>query len=219
VSGTASNLPSPSSSSYVADGVTTTLGTAGATTPTIYNITRSYTGGSYYSGLYLADSNDILQINGPVILNVTGSYFGMGNGRIVIATTGSLEIYFNVSSNMYIGTYGSGGIDNQTRIPEKLFMASTNTGNSSGTYNLQPNATYPFCGVLYMPNAYVSVPSNNIRMHGAISAKNVYFTSVANFHYDTALRNAGSIGTYVDSPYVLTEWRELTDPTEKITLP
>lgn len=216
----AGNLPSGDTS--IRYRVTTTLGTAGATTPSIYNITATWAtagGGSIYSGLYLANALDVIQINGPVILNIVGNYFGMGDGRIVIASTGSLEVYFTLSAQMYIGSFGSGGIDNQTRVPSKLFMASTSSNNTSGYYNLQPNATYPFCGVLYMPNAYVSVPSSAVRMHGAISAKNVYFTGDANFHYDTALRNAGSIGTFVDAPYLLNEWRELTDPTEKISLP
>ena len=65
----------------------------------------------------------------------------------------------------------------------------------------------------------VTVASDNIPLEGAISAKNVNFTSVANFHDDRARRTKGAIGPFGESPYQLVEWRELADPTEKITLP
>ena len=33
-----------------------------------------------------------------------------------------------------------------------------------------------------------------------------------------ALRTAGSIGTYIEQPFQIVSWRELTDPTEQISL-
>jgi hypothetical protein len=38
-----------------------------------------------------------------------------------------------------------------------------------------------------------------------------------NVHYDTSLRYTTFGG--VDQPYSITEWRELTDPAEQVTLP
>lgn len=218
------NLPFPSSGSTISDGVTTTLGvpgTAGVTNPPIvYNVTRSMTGASYYSGLYLSESSDQLIIAGPVILYVTGTYFGMGAGKITIQPGASLEVYLNISGQIYMGLSAGGGIDNQTNDPSKLFIASANSTNTVNYYHLQySSATVPFLGTFYMPNGYVTVAANNIPIYGAISAKNINFTSTANFHYDTALRTAGAIGTFIDAPYKLTEWRELTDPNDKIALP
>ena len=70
-----------------------------------------------------------------------------------------------------------------------------------------------------MPNAYVSTWSNVV-IYGAVSAKNIAFPQAGNqFHYDTSLRTAGSIGTFIDSVYRVSEWRELTDPNDLITLP
>jgi hypothetical protein len=154
-----------------------------------------------------------------VILNVTGSYFGMGDGTIVLNAGGSLEVYFASGVQMYLGTYGTGGIDNSiSQDPAKVFIASTSATNTLNYHHLQSNVL-PFYGTVYLPNAYLTVASNNIPFYGAISAKNVNFTSVANVHYDTALRTKGAIGTYIESPYKLVEWRELTDPMEKMTLP
>jgi hypothetical protein len=214
------NLPAPSSGSTLADGDlagATNLGVAGAVR--VYTVTRSMTGGSFYSGLYLAEAADVINISGHVILNVTGSYFGMGSGKIVILAGGSLEIYFSASTQMYFGTFGTGGIDNSvSKDPSKLFIASNHATNTLNYHYLQ-STVLPFYGTFYMPNAYLTVASNNIPIFGALSAKNVNFTSVVNFRYDTSLRTDGAIGTYVDSPYRLVEWRELTDPAEKITLP
>ena len=215
------NLPSPSGGSTLADGDSaglTNLGVAGAVR--VYNITRSNTtSGSYYSGLYLAGANDIIEIDGRVILNVTGSYFGMGDGKIVLNAGASLEVYFAAGVQMYLGTYGSGGIDNSiSQDPARVFIASTSATNTPNYHYLQ-SKVLPFYGTVYLPNAYLTVASNNIPLYGAISAKNVNFTSVANFHYDTTLRTKGAIGTSMESPYKLVEWRELTDSTEKITLP
>lgn len=218
------SLPAPSSGSTIADGVTTTLGTPGTpgvtNAPIVYNVTRSMTGASFYSGLYLSEAADQLIIDGPVILYVTGTYFGMGLGKITIKPGASLEIYLNISGQIYMGLSSGGGIDNQTNDPSRLFIASANSTNTVNYYYLQYNsATLPFMGTFYMPNGYVTVAASNIPIYGAISAKNVNFSSVTNFHYDTALRNAGSVGTFVDDAYRLVEWRELTDPVEKITLP
>ena len=41
----------------------------------------------------------------------------------------------------------------------------------------------------------------------------------ATLHYDTALRTAGKIGTFIDGPFLISEWRELTDPAERVVLP
>ena len=70
-----------------------------------------------------------------------------------------------------------------------------------------------------MPNAYLHVWNSTYpeQIYGAFSAKNIYFNHTANLHYDTSLRTATISG--VDAPYIITQWRELTDPAEKATLP
>lgn len=202
-----------------------TLGTPGATTPTVYNITATYYGGGWSttSGLYLDSSTDVLTIVGPVILNVSGILY-TNSGRIVIAPTGSLEIYFN-GSQLYIGNSAAltatpppGGIINQTFDPTKMLLASGSTYNSSSYHYFW--SRLPFHGLIYMPSAYLHKWNSgyNGEIYGAVSAKTVYFNHAATLDYDMALRTAGSIGTYLEQPFQIVSWRELTDPAEQISL-
>ncbi|MBK8856797.1 MAG: hypothetical protein IPN11_03700 [Opitutaceae bacterium] len=198
-----------------------TLGTPGATSPSVYNITATYVYGSSSSnaaGLYLDDSTDVLTIVGPVILNVSGILY-LNSGRIIIAPTGSLEIYFN--GQLYIGNSTAntgGGIINQTFNPAKMLIASASTYNSSSYHYFW--AWQPYHGLVYLPNAYLHKWNSgyNGELYGALSAKTVYFNHPANLDYDTALRTVGSIGTYIEQPYQITSWRELSDPAERISL-
>jgi hypothetical protein len=204
-----------------------TLGSPGATSPSVYNITSTYINGSSSSntsGLYLDDSTDVLTIVGPVVLNVSGILY-TNNGRIVVAPTGSLEIYFN-SGQLYIGnnTNTGGGIINQTFDPSKMLIVSASTQNSSSYHYFW--SWQPFHGLIYMPYAYLHKWNSgyNGEIYGAFSAKTVYFNHAATLDYDMALRTAGSTGTYIgtagtyiERPYEITAWRELTDPAERIS--
>jgi hypothetical protein len=212
------NLPAAAGGGTYLDTGTNTLGTAGATTPSIYNIDGTYNGTSLYSGLYLDIATNILNIDGPVILNVSGPLY-IYSGKINITTRGSLEVYF--TGQLYVGSSATTGIQNATLDPKKCLLVGTSTGNSSGSHYYWANgaAATPFYGLIYMPNAYVSTWTNVV-IRGAISAKNIGYPQAGCFlNYDTSLRTAGAIGTFIDAPYKLTEWRELTDPNDKITLP
>ncbi len=196
------------------------LGTPG--TLSTYNITGTYISGfSYTSGIYLDDSTDIVTINGPVILNVTGSLY-LSAGKIIVASGASLEIYF--TDELYVGNSTSsppnnGGIINYNADPKTLLIVGTSTVNSSG-YHYYWSAQ-DFYGTLYMPNAYIHMWNSGYSPHryGALLGSNVYFNHTANLHYDTTLRTAGSIGTFIDTPYVISELRLLSDPGEQVTLP
>lgn len=198
-----------------------TLGTPGATSPSVYNITATYYNSSWSStsGLYLDSSTDVLTIVGPVILNISGRLY-TNSGRIVVAPTGSLEIYFN-GSQLYVGnstTGTGGGIINQTFDPAKMLIVSASTYNSSSYHYYW--SRHPFHGLIYLPDAYLHKWNSgyNGEIYGAVSAKTVYFNHAANVDYDLALRTAGSIGTYIEQPFQIVSWRELTDPAEQISL-
>ncbi|SDS05781.1 carbohydrate-binding protein [Opitutus sp. GAS368] len=192
-------------------GSNTDIGTAGATTPSKYVINGD---------LLLNQTGSTLTIHGPVILDVQGQiyiYNGSGSGgcRIIIKPTGSAEIHF--SGRLYIGSYlGSlDGIDNQTLDPKKLIIIGTNTTNTTGYHYFW--STLPFYGVIYMPNAYLCL-WGNVNIYGAVSASNIgYPNTSTNIHYDTTLRTAAFGG--VDAPYMIWELRELTNPSETVTLP
>ncbi len=187
-------------------GSTTRLGTPGATTPSIYTISGNLdrTAGA---------STDILMIVGPVIMNVTGRLY-LTAGRIVIASTGSLQVRFG--GQLWVG----GGspvatVQNLTYDPKKCILIGTSTGNSAGSHYYW--STDNFYGVIYMPSAYLSTWTN-VPIYGALSARNIAFPQAGGqLHYDTSLRYTTIPG--VDQPYGITEWRELTDTSERITLP
>lgn len=213
----AANLPVSEGNGTWLNAGATALGTPGATSPAIYNITRTYTSGtSTTSGLYLDGATDILTINGPVILNVSGILY-FNSGRIAIGPNGSLEVYFN--GQLYIGNNVStgGGIVNQSLDPGRLLIVGTNNNNSS-SYNYLWTRL-PFYGRVYMPEAYLHVWNSGYDrdIYGALSAKTVYFNHTAHVHYDNLLRTTPGGGTFIDTPFEITRWRELT-PAERVSL-
>lgn len=194
------SYPMASSTSY-------TIGTAGATTPTVYTIYSS----SNSPSINMNAPNENLTIVGPVILNVQGNLHLSSSSKITIAETGSAEIH--VSGRLRIDS-DAGGIDNQTKDPKKCVLLCT---SNSTTQNLSyAPSSQPFYGVIYMPNGTLTVDSG-VYVYGALSAQNITFSSDANVHYDTSLRYAVIPG--VDQPWSITQWRELTDPNDRAVLP
>lgn len=180
---------------------TTPIGTPGAATPSYY----------YYPADLRIGGGKTLNIIGPVILDVQGEFRVDNTGVIVIPATGSAEIHF--STRLRIDN-GAGGVDNQTRDPKKLILIGTATGGMG--HNFSSN-TYPFYGVIYMPDSTTALTiDTGVTIYGAISAKNITFTSEANVHYDTSLRYTTISG--VDQPWAITQWRELP-LTEQATMP
>ncbi|MDI1335308.1 MAG: hypothetical protein PSU94_03910 [Lacunisphaera sp.] len=198
-------------------GANTNIGTPGATTPSRYVISGDLT---------LNQNGSNLTILGPVILDVQGQIWIYNQSspvtsscKIIIKSTGSAEIH--ISGRLYVGSSissGGGnydGIQNLTLDPKKCILIGTSTANTSGSHYYW--SLLPFYGVIYMPSAYVST-WNNVPIYGAVSAKNIVFPNAGSaLHYDTSLRAATFSGA--DAPYIISEWRELTDATEKITLP
>jgi hypothetical protein len=217
----ATNLPAPHTGTVLNDG-SATLGTPGATAPAIYNITATWQGGWTYSGLYLEDSGDVLTIDGPVVLNVSGMLY-TNAGTIVVTANGSLEIHF--TGQLYIGNnttsgsgFGSGGgIVNQTLDPTRVILVS-NSSYTTGNYHYFWSSR-PFHGLIYMPGAYLHNWNSgyNPPRYGAMAARTVYFNHTVNVQYDERLRTAGRLARFVDAPFYVSAWRELTDPAEKVT--
>jgi hypothetical protein len=192
---------------------TTDIGTPGAITPSRY----------YYNGnlaLGAGASINTLHINGPVILYINGDLYldGSPNGTININSTGSAEIHIAGSLKVNVG---SDGINNTTQDPKKLIVISDTASSSVQNYS-DNTALLPFYGVIYMPNTTnasgLVFNNNSTRLNGAVSAKKITYNGVgANVHYDTSLRYATFGG--IDTPYVIMEWRELTAPVDKATMP
>jgi hypothetical protein len=169
---------------------TTTLGTAGATTASVYTST----------GIDMRGTTRLV-INGPVKLVVSGTFYvGLygGTPSIDVTANGTLEVI----SSGDVAIYG-GGINNASQIPGRVAIYSSNALTVPDM-----NTTTPFYGVIYMPNGDFKVWSNTA-IYGAIVARNVTFSGTAPVvHYDLNLRNTVFSG--VDTPYAISDWRETT---------
>ncbi|HTL67863.1 MAG TPA: hypothetical protein VL200_09400 [Lacunisphaera sp.] len=194
---------------------TTSIGTPGATTPARYyvngNLVLSSSTG-YYS----------LNIIGPVILYINGDLImdsgpNPPNGKINIYPAGSAEIH--VAGRLTVNL-GSDGINNLTLDPKKLIIICDT--NASSVQNYSDATTASVYGVFYLPyttnTSGLLMDNNLLSIYGAVSANRITYSGAnMNIHYDTSLRYTTFGG--VDQPYAITEWRELTDPSEQVTLP
>jgi hypothetical protein len=165
----------------------------------------------YVAGsLSLNSASDIITIDTPSILDIQGD-LTITQGKIVITPNGSAEVHFN--GKLTIDNSG-GGFENQTFDPKKLLIVRVLTlpPNTENTFN----SAIRFYGGLYLPGCSLSIGSS-ARIYGAVSADNITFPDSAYLHYDTSLRLANYHS--IDTTYILTEWRELIDPTEKVTFP
>jgi hypothetical protein len=175
----------PSGSGLTLPSGTATIGTSGASTPTLY----------YGSWLYLTGSQT-LTINGPVVIVLSADLYIANTARIRIASTGSLRIH--VAGDI---TIGGGGIQNDTKLPKKCFIVSTT--NPYDSYSMATNTA--FYGVIYTPVSSFTV-SNSQAIYGSIVAKAVTFSQSPAFHYDISLRNEVFDG--IVTPFSVSNWRE-----------
>jgi hypothetical protein len=189
ISGTGTSLDS-----LLIANATTTIGTPGASTPTLYRST----------GINMTGTTKLV-IDGPVQLVISGNlYVGLNAGAtstnaIEVTANGSLEIFLpNASCDMAIY---QGGLRNLTKDPSKLAVYSNSTLSVPDM-----NTTTDFYGVIYTPTGDLKVISNN-GIYGAIVARKVWLSGTAPVvHYDLNLRNAVFSG--IDTPYAISNWRE-----------
>jgi hypothetical protein len=158
------------------------LGTPGATVPTVV----------YASDVNLSGAAQ-LQINGPVILVITtGNLSVTSNAQIVIANTQppalggggpnvSLEVHLE-SGNMNLD---GGGIANGTMIPERLTIIGTR--QTGGPRTIEMGMNTPFYGVIYFPNAALTV-NGSPTIYGSLVANSITFNGSPTIHYDMSLR-------------------------------
>lgn len=86
---------------------------------------------------------------------------------------------------------------------------------STGDHNF--SLTQDFHGVIYMPNEDLTIDATTAKIFGAISARAISVTGDLNLRYDTSLRGAHFDG--IEEPWAVTEWRQLTGPTNLATMP
>lgn len=150
-----------------------TLGTPGATDPTVITV------GS------IKMSED-LNIIGPVIMIVDGNISFSGSGGLNVgfsqlnAENASLRVYaygdFSISGK---------GMGNLTRMPENLAIFGMNTIDQS--FSLGGNARWE--AAVYAPNGDLKLNGggNDGHMSGAVVGRNVVINGGSKFHYDEDL--------------------------------
>jgi len=173
-------LPSPT---VLLNSVTTsmTLGTAGASTPTVYDA----------NSLTLA-ANTQITVVGPVVLIMYGAISITGNGTAGIyltTSTASLQI-FQQYGGITLGAYGitnsnSIGTTGYPPLPKRVCILSTVNSSFTATISM----THPLYGTIYLPYMPITVSSSAL-IYGSLVGSAVSFTGAApTVHYDNALRS------------------------------
>lgn len=143
-----------------------------------------------------------LVVDRPLKLIVNGDLSISGAGKIVITSTGSLELF--VAGDVSIG---GGGIQNQTLDPRKMALFCTSSSTSD---SLQYTTSSDYCGVIYCENKPIDIRENAVFRGALLSRSYVRFSTNATapeFHYDTALRNIRF--NFVTTPYIIHDLTEL----------
>jgi hypothetical protein len=195
-------IPTPNSGTATALPASGALGTATDTT------WRTYTSGA----LNITDSRTYT-VNGPVRIIVTGNYYqnlSGGSATVIIANNSTAKLEMYISGDIAI--YG-GGFDNLTRLPKNLAIFASTSATAPDI-----NTTTAFHGVIHFSHSSSRFNVlGNRTLFGALSGANLRFTGSPVLHYDTNLRYTSFAGVF--APYVIKEWRELTNPSERVTLP
>ena len=162
----------------------TVLGTALATSPAIYQAGNGITLGN----------NQIVTINGPVVIVTYGGIFIAGTGGFELNTPqASLQIfdeYGNISITGSVGiTYSAAfaAANPNLLLPKKVAICATNNTWSSCTIG---TAGPSFYGVIYLPYMPITISNGaTAPIYGSIVGRQVTFSGSPTIHYDLALRS------------------------------
>jgi len=167
----------------------TTLGTAGVTATYRY-------GGTINSDLTVSGHVTLIltALPGDWAINLTG-----GDG-LTLAANSSLVIY--TAGNVKIA---GNGVLNHNPSPASFQLWGTDTG----AQNIHIAGNGALIGVVYAPNADVTINGNGNVM-GSVVANNITVTGNAQFHYDESLANWGA-----NNPYGIVRWRELLSAADR----
>ncbi len=170
----------------------------------------------YHNGNLSITDSRLYTVSGPVQIIINGYYYqslypspSTASAKIQITNNATAKLEMFIAGD--VALYG-GGIENLTGLPKNcaIFSNTTSTAPDMST-------TTPFHGVIYVPNGSFKVLSAATQnLYGAFSAKSLTFSTATPIHYDTSLRT--TVFTGADTPYQITSWRELTSPTEQLSL-
>jgi hypothetical protein len=187
---------------------------------TVPNGTGDYANYFIYDAAHIDLSNKKMTINGKVVLRLsnTGASIAVsgGAGEINITSTGYLSIYTagDVSIAGQGVSNGEDGPDTGTAVdqlselgqPKKFQVWGTKT---SGTQTMSFGGLGLFSGIIYAPNASVTIVGNGA-ICGSVVAGDIKLSGNAQFHYDESLASLGG-----DNPFRISKWKELTTATDR----
>lgn len=184
--------------SYIVDSTTITSLTLGSTgtssNPEVYHIPS-----------YSLSGTDTLEIVGPTVIIVDGSFSVSGSASIHIDSDvdGTLELYaagdVSISGN---------GVINDAINPEAFQLWGTAPAGTSQSISVTGNGD--MAGVFYTPNADLTLVGNG-GISGAAVGKTIDMTGNAAFHYDINLANFAK-----QSKFTIARWRELRGVAEQL---
>ena len=182
--------------SYVTDFTTLAAGTIGGTgttsNPEVYHISS-----------FSMAASDQLNIIGPVVIIVDGTFSVNGNAGInITGVDASLEMY--AAGDVAIS---GNGLLNDGLDPEDFKLWGTAPSGGSQAITVTGNGNT--AGVFYAPNADLTLKGNG-GMSGAAVGKNIDMVGNAEFHYDINLKGFETLGSYTVS-----RWRELRGASER----
>ena len=188
-------MSSPATSLPTEVGGVITIGTTGTpSSPEEYHLSSLSLGG-----------NDILAIEGPVVLKVDNDIRTGGSSKIQISSTGSAAIFVNGNVD-----FGGGGIINSTQAPSSFVIYSTSTDPTS-TIKLTGNSS--LYAAVYAPNSTIDL-GGSMEAFGSMIGNNIEMSGSGDFHYDEQL--ASFFDLYTSPAYEMDTWRELVLSSEKI---
>ena len=130
-------------------------------------------------------SGAIVTIQGPAQLVVDDFVMGTGTTLAFDTSNGPIELHsahdFVLESNSSVVTNGNSAVD------VKLFLSGDNRSNNPhNNDDVSLSANSAFTGVIYAPNAEISLGSN-FEIYGSVMAGALDLSSNGRFHFDEAL--------------------------------
>jgi hypothetical protein len=143
----------------------------------------------------------ILEVSGgDVVLHITGNISLDQSCEIIVKDGATLTIY--IDGNIISGNNSS----ISTEVPPAEAQTIKLYATGTGTQTLDVKAKGDWTGVIYAPNANVTLYANG-DAYGAIVANSFEYKNGGNFYYDEALREASinELGTR----FIVTRWSEM----------
>ncbi|MEJ2701341.1 MAG: hypothetical protein P8Z79_02760 [Sedimentisphaerales bacterium] len=176
------------------------LSDKGSVSATKETVTLTAADSGTYSSIALQQSGILAIQEGDVVLHVTGD-IELGNScEITVAEGASLTIYSDGDIHCHNGS------DINTESPPEIADTLQIYATGEGTQTFDIKAKSEFTGVIYAPDADVTLYANG-DVYGAVVAGNFDFKAGGNFKYDKGLQQKDKVDDDAVQ-FVVRRWSE-----------